>query len=126
MRVKGQAPISCRPSCRRKEPLHSDQRPGGVQRHRSTPIPREGRDDFRDNLSPSSIPVNGAFGLEVSDVEGRLDLLLRGSLRHDISCLGEVRLSLTTHNAKRSVKTSIVAANRHSFRSLTANGRTWS
>ena len=38
MRVKRRAPISCRHGCRRKEPLHSDQRAGRLDRRRSAPI----------------------------------------------------------------------------------------
>ena len=57
MQVKRGAPISCRHRCRRKEPLPSDQRSGRVDRRCSTPILRAGRDNFRDNLRQSSVPV---------------------------------------------------------------------
>ena len=57
MRVKRYAPISRRLGCRRKEPLHSDQRSGRVDRRRSTPILRAGRDNFRDNLGTARFTV---------------------------------------------------------------------
>jgi hypothetical protein len=53
MRVKRCAPISCPSRCPRKEPLHSDQRSGRVDRRGSTPILRAGRDNFRDNRAES-------------------------------------------------------------------------
>ena len=53
MRAKRRAPISCRHRCRRKEPLPSDQRSGRVERRRSAPIFRAGRDNFRDNRGDS-------------------------------------------------------------------------
>jgi len=57
MPVKQRTPISCRHRCRRKEPLPSSHRSGrptaGVLRW----ILRAGRDNFRDNLDFSSVPI---------------------------------------------------------------------
>jgi hypothetical protein len=57
MPINRRVPISCRHRCRRKEPLHSEQRFGRPRYAVQRPLLSAGGDNFRDNLRKSSVPV---------------------------------------------------------------------